>query len=120
MRPIADRVAWSVCLSVCRFHDKIEGFMVAYEIGNLRRAYFWTTVCKMRFALCYLTAILSVLSVCNVGVLWPNGWMDQDATWYEDRSRPRPHVLDGDPTPTERGTEAPLRDLRKQALTQAF
>jgi len=18
---------------------------------------------------------------CNVGVLWPNGWMDQDATW---------------------------------------
>ena len=23
------------------------------------------------------------LSVCNVGVLWPNGWMDQDATWQE-------------------------------------
>jgi len=21
------------------------------------------------------------LSVCNVGVLWPNGWMDQDSTW---------------------------------------
>ena len=20
--------------------------------------------------------------VCNVGVLWPNGWIDQDATWY--------------------------------------
>ena len=25
------------------------------------------------------------LSVCNVGVLWPNGWMDQDATWYGSR-----------------------------------
>ena len=23
-----------------------------------------------------------VLSVTLVGVLWPNGWMDQDATWY--------------------------------------
>ena len=22
-----------------------------------------------------------VLSVCNVGVLWPNSWMDQDTTW---------------------------------------
>jgi len=23
--------------------------------------------------------------VCNVGVLWPNGWMDQDASSYECR-----------------------------------
>jgi len=22
-------------------------------------------------------------------LLWPNGWMDQDATWYEDKSPPR-------------------------------
>jgi len=22
-------------------------------------------------------------------LLWPNGWMDQDATWYGDRPRPR-------------------------------
>jgi len=28
------------------------------------------------------------LSVCNVGVLWPNGSMDQDATWYGSRPRP--------------------------------
>jgi len=26
-----------------------------------------------------------VRSFCNIGVLWPNGWMDQDATWYEGR-----------------------------------
>jgi len=32
--------------------------------------------------LCYGTVVLSVsLSDCNVGVLWRNGWMDQDATW---------------------------------------
>ena len=32
-----------------------------------------------RFALCYRTVacpVLSVLSVCDVGTLWPNGWMD--------------------------------------------
>jgi len=25
--------------------------------------------------------------------LWPNGWMDQDATWYRGRPRPRPHCV---------------------------
>jgi len=30
-----------------------------------------------RFALCYRTVVcLAVLSVSNVGVLWPNGWTD--------------------------------------------
>ena len=33
---------------------------------------------------------LSVLSVCDVGVLWPNGWTDQDETWQAGRPRPRP------------------------------
>jgi len=49
-----------------------------------------------RFTLCYRAVlcpvlscpVLSYLSVCNVGVLWPNGWMDQDATWYGERPRP--------------------------------
>jgi len=31
------------------------------------------------------------LSVCNVGVLWPNGWMDQDTTYYGGRPRPGRH-----------------------------
>ena len=43
---------------------------------------FWTTVCK---------TVRPMLSdrcpVCNVGVLWPNSWMDQDET------RPRPHCV---------------------------
>jgi len=26
-------------------------------------------------------------------LLWPNGWMDQDATWYGGRSRPRRHCV---------------------------
>jgi len=24
-------------------------------------------------------------------LFWPNGWMDQDATWYGGSCRPRPH-----------------------------
>jgi len=30
---------------------------------------------------------------------WPNGWMDQDATWYGGRPRLGDIVLDGDPAP---------------------
>jgi len=31
--------------------------------------------------------------VCNVVVLWPDGWMDQDETWHAGRSRPWPHCV---------------------------
>jgi len=44
------------------------------------------------FALCYQTvvclsclSVMYILSVWNVGVLWPNGWMDQDETWHVGR-----------------------------------
>jgi len=33
------------------------------------------------------------LSVCDVGVLWPNGEKDQDATWYCGRPWPRPRPV---------------------------
>jgi len=31
-----------------------------------------------------------VFSLC---LLWLNGWMDEDATWYGSRPRPRPHGI---------------------------
>jgi len=38
------------------------------------------------FALRYRTVVLSVfLSVWDAGVLWPNGWIDQDETWHGGR-----------------------------------
>ena len=46
-----------------------------------------------RFALCYRTVVLPVLSVCNVGVLWPNGRTDQDETWHAGRPRPWSHCV---------------------------
>jgi len=35
----------------------------------------------------YATGPLSFLSACYTGLLWPNGWMDQDSTWYGCRPR---------------------------------
>jgi len=62
-----------------------------------RAAHFGRPFAK-RFALCYRTVLcpvlsLSVLSVCNVDVLWPKGWMDQGETWQGGRSRPRLHCV---------------------------
>jgi len=34
-----------------------------------------------------------VVSVCDIGVLWPNGCMDQDETWHGGRPRPWPRCV---------------------------
>jgi len=47
------------------------------------------------FALCYRTFVCPVRLDCDIGVLWPNGWMDQDATSYGGR------------LPRKRGTASP-------------
>ena len=50
-------------------------------------------------------SVLSCLSVCDVGVLWPNGWMDQDETWHADRPQPWPRCVRWGPSsPSQRGT----------------
>jgi len=37
-------------------------------------------------------------------LLWPNCWMDQDATWYGGRPWPRPHCVRWEPSsPPKRG-----------------
>jgi len=36
---------------------------------------------------------LSVPSLCNVGVLWPNSWTDQDETWQASKPRLWPHCV---------------------------
>ena len=45
-------------------------------------------------------------------LLWPNSWLDQDATWYRGRPRPgpRPHCVRWGPSspPPERGTTVRL------------
>ena len=39
-------------------------------------------------------------------LLWSKGWMDQDATWYGGRPRPRPHCDRWEPSSLIRGTAA--------------
>jgi len=41
-------------------------------------------------------------------LLWPNGWMDQCATWYGGRPRPRPHCIRWGPSsPRRTGHSSP-------------
>jgi len=58
---------------------------------------FWATVCKTVRPV-PSDHCLSVCPVCNVGVLWPNGWTDQDETWHAGRPRPWPHCVRWAPT----------------------
>jgi len=32
-------------------------------------------------------------------LLWPNGWMDEEDTWYRGRPQPRPHCVRWGPSP---------------------
>jgi len=41
-------------------------------------------------------------------LLWPDGWMDEDAAWYGSRPRPRPHCTGHGHSSRERDTAAPL------------
>jgi len=70
----------------------------AYKITNTATIFGWPFV--KRFALCYRTIVFPVctpvLSVCNVGVFWPNGWMDQCETRHGGMPRPGHIVLDGE------------------------
>ena len=59
---------------------------------------FWATVCKTVRPI-LSDRCLPVLSICDVDVLWPNGWMDQDKLGLEVELSPGHTVLDGDPAP---------------------
>ena len=41
-------------------------------------------------------------------LLWLNGCMDQDATWYGGRPQPEDFVLDGNPDPSPKMGQRPL------------
>jgi len=50
--------------------------------------------------------------VCDVGVLCPNGCMDQDETWHAGRPRPWPHCVRWGPSsPSPKGEQPPIFGL---------
>ena len=65
-----------------------------------------------RFALCYQTvvclSVCPVLTVCDIGVLWPNGCMHQDKTWHAGRPWPSPQCVRWGPSsPSSKGAQPP-------------
>jgi len=66
------------------------------------RAVEWASVCKTVCPM--LSDRRPVCPVCNVGVLWRNGWTDQDETWHAGRPRPWQHcVIWGPSSPPQKG-----------------
>ena len=72
----------------------------------------------LRYSYCDIHVLsCPVLSVCDIGVLWANGWMDQDETWHAGRPRPwlhcgrwrpsSPCVSWGPSSPPQKGAEPP-------------
>ena len=99
------------CLSSLFEHSRPTGLIT----NTPKRA--WSTSLRpifgrpfvKRFAVCYRTVVLSVLSVCDVGVLWPNGWTDEDETWHARRPRLWPHCVRwGSSSPTQKGHSPPI------------
>ena len=66
----------------------------------------------------YAIGLLSVLSVCDVGVLWPNDWMDQDTTWHGGRPRPWPYCVRWGPSTLPKRGTAPLPNFWPMSLWQ--
>ena len=64
----------------------------AVELGLLRFQAEGRTR-RPNLALVFWATVFKTVPPCNVDVLWPNGWMDQDTTWYGGRPRPRGHCL---------------------------
>jgi len=59
----------------------------------------------------YAIGTLSVCPVSDVGVLWPNGWTDQDETRHAGRSRSWPHFVR-----LERSFFSPKRERSPQSF----
>jgi len=74
-----------------------------FHLNHIPTVCIWVTACKWVHPL-LSDRCLSVLSVCDVGVLWPNGWMHQDKTWHGGRPQPRPQCFRWGPSsPSPKG-----------------
>jgi len=58
-----------------------------------------------KFAGAGFTCVRIIRGPC---LLWPNGWMGKDATWYGGRPWPRLHCVEWGPSSPKRDTAAPI------------
>ena len=80
---------------------------IKMPLGIRRQASAQTTLRQMGTQLPLKGAEPPIFSPC---LLWPNGWIDQDATWCGGRPRPRRHCVRWGPAPPTKG-ERPHRIL---------
>jgi len=70
---------------------------------------FWATICKTVRPMLSDRCLSCAVCLCNIGVLWPNSWMDQSETWHRGRPRPRPHCIRWGPSsPSPKGAHTPI------------
>ena len=91
---------------VCRGADPPYSHLrqsLRYSLLAYRPTYlhFGATVCKtVHPMLSDRCPVCPVLTICDFGLLWPNGWMDQDETWHAGSLLPWPHsVRPSSPSP---------------------
>ena len=93
----------------CSLWDDRDGRAIVYCVsgtGYTMSATTWYSLvarCLFKYMLCFIL----LRPVCNIGILWPNGWIDQDATWYGRRPQPSHIVLDGSQLPPRKGHSSP-------------
>jgi len=89
------RIHYSLCTVLSRTLNFICRFLI---LNYAHYCHFWVTICTV---VCPMLSdrCLSVCPVCDIGLLWPNGWMDQNETWLAGRPRPGHIVVDRDPAP---------------------
>jgi len=90
------------CVCVCCLHAVTVEFRVNFSTAVVSalchvtaQAYsmfFWATICK-KVRPMLSDHCMSRFSVCDVGALRLNIWMDQDEAGYEGKPRPRPHCV---------------------------
>jgi len=72
---------------------------------------FWRLFVKRYVVCCQRQlSVCPVLCVCDVDVLWPNGWMDQDGTWHGGGPRSRPYCARWGPSfpSRKKGAQPPI------------
>ena len=97
-------------LSCCPVSLHSRHCLLSYLTGFV--SFYWATVCKtvrpMLSVRC-LYVVCLYCPVCDVGVLWPSGWTDQDETWHAGRPRAWPHCFRWGPSsPSPKGAHPPI------------
>jgi len=76
-------ISWTICKSSAPCSREIT--------TPAPHSIFWATIRKTVRPM--LSDHCMSCLVCNFGVLWPNGWMDQDETWHAGRPRAWPDCV---------------------------